>query len=102
MACHVPFRSILHFTTLPNVLRTSRKLSTIFTYTVEHQIIHYINFVCLSRGRTNLQKLHVVKMDGGDSSHSSSAKIKLIALVVAKKNMFLNLHLYEHLKLGRL
>ncbi len=41
-------------------------------------------------------------MYGGDSSHSSSAKIKLIASVVAKKNIFLDLHLYEHLKLGRL
>ncbi len=36
-------------------------------------------------------------MDGGDSPHSSNAKIKLIASVVADKNMFLNLYLYEHL-----
>ncbi len=41
-------------------------------------------------------------MDGGDSPHSSSAKIKLIASVVSEKNMFLDLHLYENLKLGRL
>ncbi len=40
-------------------------------------------------------------MDGGES-HSSNAKIKLIASVIVKKNMFLDLHLYEHLKLGRL
>ncbi len=61
--------------------------------TVEHQIIHYIKFSW---------KLQVVKMDGWDSSHSSSAKFKLIVSVVAKTNMFLDLHLYEHLKLGRL
>ncbi len=41
-------------------------------------------------------------MDGGDTPHSSSAKIKLIAVVVAEKNMFLDLHLYEPLNLGRL
>ncbi len=41
-------------------------------------------------------------MDGEDYPHSSSAKIKLIASVVAEKNMFLYLDLYEHLKLGRL
>ncbi len=41
-------------------------------------------------------------MDGGDSPHSRSVKIKLIASVVAERNMFLGFHLYEHLKLGRL
>ncbi len=41
-------------------------------------------------------------MDGEDSPHSSSEKIKLIVSVFAEKNMFLDLHLYEHLKLGRL
>ncbi len=41
-------------------------------------------------------------MDEGDSAHSNSAKIKLKASAVAEKNMFLNLHLYEHLNLGRL
>ncbi len=41
-------------------------------------------------------------MDGGDSPHSSSANIKLIASAVAEKDMFLNLHLYEHLNFGRL
>ncbi len=70
--------------------------------TVEHQIIHNIKFSPFSRGRTNSWKLHVVKMDGGDSPNSTSAKFKLIASVVAEKNMFLDLHLYEHLKLGRL
>ncbi len=43
-----------------------------------------------------------MQMDAGDSPHSSSAEIKLIALVVAEKNMFLDLHLYENLKLRRL
>ncbi len=38
-------------------------------------------------------------MDEGDSPHSSSAKFKLIASVIANKNIFLDLHLYEHLKL---
>ncbi len=42
-------------------------------------------------------------MDGRDSPHSSTAKIKLIASVVVEKNMFLDLlHQYEHLKLVRL
>ncbi len=41
-------------------------------------------------------------MDGGDSFHSSSAKIKLIASMVAENNIFLDLHLYEHFKLRRL
>ncbi len=45
------------------------------------------------RGRTNLRKLHVLQLDGGDSPHSSTAKIKLIASVVAEKNMLLNIHL---------
>ncbi len=36
------------------------------------------------------------------SSGMSSAKIKFIASVVVEKNIFLNHHLYEHLKLGRL
>ncbi len=72
-------------------------------HTVEHQIIHFIKFSCFFWGRTNSQKLYVAKMDGENSHHSSSAKIKLIASVVAdKKNVFLDLHLYEHLKLGRL
>ncbi len=39
-------------------------------------------------------------MDGAYSPHSSSAKIKLTASVVAEKNMFLDFHLYDHLKLG--
>ncbi len=38
----------------------------------------------------------------GDSTYYSSAKIKLIASAVAEKNMFSDLHLYEHLKLGKL
>ncbi len=50
---------------------------------VEHQIIHYITFLSFSWGRTNLWKLIVVEMDGGDSPHSSSAKIKLIASAVS-------------------
>ncbi len=41
-------------------------------------------------------------MGGGNSPYSGSTKIKLIASVVAEKNMFFDLHLYEHLKLGRL
>ncbi len=41
-------------------------------------------------------------MHAGDSPHSSSEKIKLIASAGAVKNMFFDLHLYEHLKLGRL
>ncbi len=55
-----------------------------------------------SQGRTNSRKVCLVQMDGGDSPHSSSAKIKLIVSVVAQKHMFLDLHLYEHLKWGRL
>ncbi len=39
-------------------------------------------------------------MDGEDSPHSSNAKIKLVASV--EKNMFLDYHLHEHLRLGRL
>ncbi len=49
-----------------------------------------------------MRKLHVAKIDGGDFPLSSSAKIKFIASAVAKKNMFLDLHLYVHIKLGRL
>ncbi len=50
----------------------------------------------------NTKILHVVKMDKRDSPHSSSAKIKMIASAIAEKNIFLDLHLYEHLKLERL
>ncbi len=70
--------------------------------TVEHQIVHKINILWFSWGRTNSQKWNLLNMDGGDFPHSSSAKIKPIASVVAEKNIFLDLHLYEHLKLGRL
>ncbi len=38
------------------------------------------------RGRANLQMLDVEQMDRGDSPLSISAKIKLIVLVVEKKN----------------
>ncbi len=49
---------------------------------VEHQIIHYIKF---SRGRTKSRILHVAKMEEGESPHSSSSKIKLIASMVVEK-----------------
>ncbi len=44
---------------------------------IQYPIIHYIKFSHFLWGRTNSWKLHVVKMDIGDSHHSSSAKIKL-------------------------
>ncbi len=55
--------------------------------TVEQQIIHYIKYSCFSWG-TNSRKLHVVKMDGGDSPHSSSVKIKSKASVDVEKICF--------------
>ncbi len=72
--------------------------------TVEHPIIHYIKFSRFSQGRTNSRKLHVVKMDRGDSPHSSSANMLIAAAVqwLQRKTSFSNLHLYEHLKLRRL
>ncbi len=53
-------------------------------------------FFIFMRGISNSRKLYVVTMDEGDSPQSSSAKINLIASVVAEKNMFFDLHLNEH------
>ncbi len=45
-------------------------------------------------------KITCSEKDGGDPPHSSSAKIKLI--VVAEKSAFLDLYLYEHLKVRKI
>ncbi len=58
--------------------------------TVELHIIHYITFAKITCRIVGILIIPVVQ------------KIKLIASVVVEKNMFLDLHLYEHLKLGRL
>ncbi len=69
---------------------------TIYRRTSNNSIHHIFAFF------ERKYKFAKITMVGGDSPHSSSTKIKLIASVVAEKNIFLDIHLYDHLKLGRL